>query len=61
MYLFCTSGWIHTRVTISSGDAFLFVFTFGDSRFGPNISSVSMMSYLVTDRSGSLLPLVILM
>ena len=48
MYLSCISSGIPNRVTIDYADSLLVVFPFSDHRFGSNLSSADMMSYLVT-------------
>ena len=60
MYLSWISDGIHTHVTIDSRNDLLVVFTFSDPRFGTNMTSAAIMSFLVTENSGSWFPLTII-
>ena len=60
IYLSCIYGGIPTHITIAADSAPLVVSPFINPRFGPNMSSAAIMSYLVTGKFGSWLPLIIL-
>ena len=60
MYLYLISGEIGIHVIITSDNNLLVVLTIIDTKFGPNMSSSTMILSLVTEQFIRCLPLIIL-